>query len=105
MATLPPSPPTAAPPPKPVQAPLVTAPPIRMQRTETDNASVTSASTTGNKRQASPTELPQEDKKGGQLLHKKPSIKRKADSNEKVPAFEDEGSIDHKTLRIQPAAK
>ncbi|THU89429.1 hypothetical protein K435DRAFT_761108 [Dendrothele bispora CBS 962.96] len=33
------------------------------------------------KRLASPTELPEEDKKGRQLLHKKPSIKRKPNSN------------------------
>ncbi|KAK1231171.1 hypothetical protein PQX77_005697 [Marasmius sp. AFHP31] len=42
-----------------------------------------------NKRQASPTELPQEDKKGGLLLHKKPSLKRKpgTSSDESLPAM------------------
>lgn len=100
MATLPPSPPAAAPPPKHMQPPLGTlaAPPVRIRRTETDNSSVTSASTTGNKRQASPTELPQEDKKGGQLLHRKPSIKRKPDSDEKLPVFKEATRTGHQTL-------
>ncbi|KAL0580131.1 hypothetical protein V5O48_001907 [Marasmius crinis-equi] len=46
--------------------------------------------TSSNKRQASPTELPQEDKKGGQLLHKKPSLKRKpgTSSDESLPTME-----------------
>ncbi|KAL0064667.1 hypothetical protein AAF712_008365 [Marasmius tenuissimus] len=44
-----------------------------------------------NKRQASPTELPQEDKKGGLLLHKKPSLKRKpgTSSDESLPTMEE----------------
>lgn len=42
-----------------------------------DNGGSISTGTSSNKRQASPTELPQEDKKGGLLLHKKPSLKRK----------------------------
>ncbi|KAG7088508.1 hypothetical protein E1B28_012493 [Marasmius oreades] len=47
-----------------------------------------SSGTTGSKRQATPTELPQVDKKGGQLLHKKPSLKRKPNtsSDESLPS-------------------
>ncbi|KAF9267498.1 hypothetical protein L218DRAFT_1074239 [Marasmius fiardii PR-910] len=60
------------------------------RRSKTDNGGSISTGTTSNKRQASPTELPQEDKTGGQLLHKKPSLKRKpgTSSDESLPTQE-----------------
>ncbi|KAJ3997876.1 hypothetical protein F5050DRAFT_1568335 [Lentinula boryana] len=49
---------------------------LRPKRRTKDGYSITSAPSTG-KRVASPTELPKEDRKGDQMLFKRPSIKKK----------------------------